>query len=212
MVHAVVGILEPHLHQVWLGYVLCSRRWIVITSSSSCWHPPSLQQVQIKLHWAAQVAIGDLHKWQLIRIFHMQHGTTQNIMGQPAICISLKTVKRAWAMCCGSAWKAEWGSKFQSCSQSRRPHWSCNHSDTWPACQQHSSLPVLWENPAPWTADASSAGGSSHNCGITRCIKTCPCRWWGVPLTWVVLYEHARPPGSSSDEWFLRLKPLHGLM
>ena len=71
-----LGVLEPHPLLVWLGHVLHSWRCMVIAGSWSCRHPPWPQKVQIKLHWAAQVVIGALHKLQLIKISHMQHGIT----------------------------------------------------------------------------------------------------------------------------------------
>jgi len=55
-----VGVLEPDLRRLLLGHVLDRERCILIPGSCSCGHPPLLEKVQIKLHIAAQVAIGAL--------------------------------------------------------------------------------------------------------------------------------------------------------
>ena len=62
MVLAVgLGVLEPGLRLLLLAHVLHRGRHMVIPGGCSCQHPPWLQKVQIKLHSAAQVAIGALH-------------------------------------------------------------------------------------------------------------------------------------------------------
>ena len=75
-----VGVLKPDLRRLLLGHVPDRGRFIVIPGSCSSRHPPWLQKVQIKLHTAAQVAIGALHKCQSIKISHWQNGITQDNM------------------------------------------------------------------------------------------------------------------------------------
>ena len=62
-VELAVGVLEPDLRLLLLGHVLDRGRCIFIPGSCTCGHPPWLQKVLIKLHRAAQVVTGALHKY-----------------------------------------------------------------------------------------------------------------------------------------------------